>query len=328
MESTSANYSNTNPPADSDHPALSNYPSYPGTLSSSADHHAAAKYDRSLNPRRSAVGSRVDRIPDSIRNHVVATTGEFVGTFLFLFFSFAGAILSNNVVPGPTAPNNPAAFIYVSLGFGASLAVNVWIFYRVTGGMLNPSVAFALLLLGVIGPLRAVLVIIAQLVGGIAAAGVASAIFPTSLAVGTRLINGTSIAQGLFIEMFLTAQLVLTILMLAVEKHTATFMAPLGIGLAFFLAELTGIPFTGGSLNPARSLGPDVINRSFPGYHWIYWLGPAMGTVIAVGWYLFLRAFQFQTCNPGQDADHEEVVVMHTDRDMMTGTGAGAQSRV
>ncbi|EER38461.1 aquaporin [Histoplasma capsulatum var. duboisii H88] len=313
MESTSANYSNTNPPADSDHPALSNYPSYPGTLSSSADHHAAAKYDRSLNPRRSAVGSRVDRIPDSIRNHVVATTGEFVGTFLFLFFSFAGAILSNNVVPGPTAPNNPAAFIYVSLGFGASLAVNV---------------AFALLLLGVIGPLRAVLVIIAQLVGGIAAAGVASAIFPTSLAVGTRLINGTSIAQGLFIEMFLTAQLVLTILMLAVEKHTATFMAPLGIGLAFFLAELTGIPFTGGSLNPARSLGPDVINRSFPGYHWIYWLGPAMGTVIAVGWYLFLRAFQFQTCNPGQDADHEEVVVMHTDRDMMTGTGAGAQSRV
>ena len=48
--------------------------------------------------------------------------------------------------------------------------------------------------------------------------------------------------QGLFIEMFLTAQLVFTIFMLAAEKHKATFIAPVGIGLSLFIAELTGMP--------------------------------------------------------------------------------------
>lgn len=51
---------------------------------------------------------------------------------------------------------------------------------------------------------------------------------------------GTSIVQGLFIEMLLTAQLVFTIFMLAAEKHKATFIAPVGIGLSLFIAELSG----------------------------------------------------------------------------------------
>jgi aquaporin related protein len=70
--------------------------------------------------------------------------------------------------------------------------------------------------------------------------------------------------------MFLTAQLVLVVFMLAVEKHKSTFLAPVGIGLALFVAELSGVYYTGGSLNPARSFGPDVVLGSFPGYHWIY----------------------------------------------------------
>jgi aquaporin related protein len=46
--------------------------------------------------------------------------------------------------------------------------------------------------------------------------------------------------------MFLTAELVFTIFMLAAEKHKATFIAPIGIGLALFVAELSGVYFTGG----------------------------------------------------------------------------------
>ena len=59
----------------------------------------------------------------------------------------------------------------------------------------------------------------------------------------TSLGAGTSITQGLFIEMFLTAELVFTIFMLAAEKHKATFIAPVGIGLSLFVAELTGKEF-------------------------------------------------------------------------------------
>lgn len=97
--------------------------------------------------------------------------------------------------------------------------------------------------MGLIGALtwvKAALLIFSQLLGGIAAAGVVSALFPGPLSVKTSLSPETSIVRGLFIEMFLTAQLVFCIFMLAAEKHRSTFMAPIGIGLALFVAEMAG----------------------------------------------------------------------------------------
>ena len=94
---------------------------------------------------------------------------------------------------------------------------------------------------GTLPPLRGLLLFPPQLLGGMAAAGLVSAMFPGPLAVETELTNGTSFAQGLFIEMFLTAQLVFTVLMLAAEKTKATFIAPVGIGLSLFVAELAGM---------------------------------------------------------------------------------------
>ena len=69
--------------------------------------------------------------------------------------------------------------------------------------------------------------------------------------------------------MFLTAQLVLLILMLAVEKQKSTFLAPIGIGLTVIVDQMVGTSYTGASMNPARTFGPDVI-VGFPHYHWIY----------------------------------------------------------
>jgi glycerol uptake facilitator-like aquaporin len=58
----------------------------------------------------------------------------------------------------------------------------------------------------------------------------------------------------------------LAILFLAAEKHKATFIAPVGIGIALFMAEMWGVYYTGGSLNPARSFGPSVADHKFNGY--------------------------------------------------------------
>lgn len=66
--------------------------------------------------------------------------------------------------------------------------------------------------------------------------------------------------------MFLTALLMLSILLLVADKNKATFIAPIGIGLALFVAELLGVYYTGGSLNPARSFGPCVVLKSFDNY--------------------------------------------------------------
>lgn len=98
--------------------------------------------------------------------------------------------------------------------------------------------------------IRAAVVLVAQLLGAIASAAVVSVLFPGPLAVTTTLASGTSVVRGLFIEMFLTAELVFTIFMLAAEKHKGTFIAPIGIGLALFVAELSGVFFTGGVFVP------------------------------------------------------------------------------
>ncbi len=88
---------------------------------------------------------------------------------------------------------------------------------------------------------RGLLLVPAELLGGIVAAALVKCMFPGPLVVATTLSNGTTPAQGVFIEMFLTALLVFTILMLAAEKHYATFLAPVGIGLALFVAMLAGL---------------------------------------------------------------------------------------
>lgn len=67
-----------------------------------------------------------------------------------------------------------------------------------------------------------------------------SVMFPTFFNLQTTLGGGTSLAQGIFIEAMGTGLLVFTIIMLAKEKHRATHMAPIGIGLALFVGELVG----------------------------------------------------------------------------------------
>ena len=89
---------------------------------------------------------------------------------------------------------------------------------------------FALWAVGAVNPKRAIVLVLSQIVGSITASALVLAIFPTALNVRTTLSDGTSLVQGLFIEMFLTAQIVFAIFMLAAEKHRATYIAPVGIG--------------------------------------------------------------------------------------------------
>lgn len=164
------------------------------------------------------------------------------------------------------------------------------------------KVTIGLLLVGAVTPLRAICIIVTQFVAAIAAAAVVDGLLPGPLTVANALGNGTNTAQGLFLEMFMTAQLVLTVYFLAVEKHRATYLAPIGIGLSVFIAHICNTNWTGTGINPARSFGPACI-EGFVGYHWIYWLGPVMGSFLAWGVYSLMRWLEYHTANPGQDND-------------------------
>lgn len=78
---------------------------------------------------------------------------------------------------------------------------------------------------------------------------------------------------------------------------------------------VAGVYFTGGSLNPARSFAPCVVLGVFPGYHWIYWLGPVLGSFLAVGFYRFMKVLEYETANPGQDFNDAEAEVFNPDED-------------
>jgi aquaporin rerated protein, other eukaryote len=251
-----------------------------GTMANRIDWHNMTREER----------VQVMRLPwtewmnSSFKNHFVASLGEFVGTTMFLLFAFGGTEVANiqsaannsdsssdsNTTTGGSTGFNVGVLLYISVIFGFSLMVNVWIFFRISGGLFNPAVTLAMTLVKAIPPARAACLFVAQMCGGLMASVIVRFLFPENFNVRTTLGGGASVTQGVFIEAILTAELVFTIFMLAKEKHRATFIAPVGIGLALFIAELVGVQFTGGSLNPARSFGPCVVTATFDQEHWIY----------------------------------------------------------
>jgi aquaporin related protein len=83
------------------------------------------------------------------RNHFVATSAEFAGTTLFLFFAFSGTQVALLATPTSSAnvegtPSDPSQLLYIALCFGFSLAVNAWVFFRISGGLFNPAVRLSI----------------------------------------------------------------------------------------------------------------------------------------------------------------------------------------
>ena len=98
-----------------------------------------------MSPRRASTWTEVGKLPmlklpPKTHYNLLCILGEFVGTFMFLFFSFAGTQVAMTPMPPDGAPPDTNKLLYSSLAFGFSLVVNVWAFFRVTGGLFNPAV--------------------------------------------------------------------------------------------------------------------------------------------------------------------------------------------
>ncbi|KAK6441104.1 Aquaporin-1 [Oleoguttula sp. CCFEE 5521] len=270
--------------------------------------------------KRPVMTSHPKRKRSWFKEHFIAYLGELIGTFMFLTLAFAGtqiALDQNNAVG--SAPASLGVLAYIALVFGFSLTVTAWIFYRVTGGMFNPAVTLGLMLIGALSWSRAFVVFWAQMIGALLAGGFVDLLLPGPLTVVTHFDNDSFGAlRAVFLEAFLTFMLIMTIFFLAVEKHRGTFLAPLAIGLTLFVAELVGVRYTGGSLNPARSFGAQVwamrgaCNEcgddagKWDG-HWVYWVGPLIGALAAVLFYRILKALEYEIYGDvGQDADRPQ----------------------
>ena len=161
---------------------------------------------------------------------------------------------------------------------------------NVSGGHFNPSVTIAFLFTGKINPLMTIMYVGAQLLGGFTGATILNSFAADKAGnLSVTLIHpDIHLGQGFAVEMLITFILVLTIFSCVdTRRNDLTGSFPLQIGFAVVVGGLFGGKFTGGSMNPARSFGPALVTGIWDN-HWIYWLGPITGALIAGFVYQFV----------------------------------------
>ncbi|XP_060576031.1 aquaporin-5-like isoform X2 [Ruditapes philippinarum] len=212
---------------------------------------------------------------------------EFIATLLFVFI---GTMSTLPIVP---VVDDWAKIIRIAFTFGLMIAVCIQMFGHVSGGHMNPAVSLAMAVAMEITPTRAILYTIAQCSGGTLGSLLLKGVTPTALHGNlgiTSLNNEISEGQGLVCEIVFTFILVMSIFG-TTDPNRALFGSPaLGIGFTVAVVHLAAIPFTGASMNPARSLASSAVSTGDNTFdnHWVYWVGPILGGAIAAIVYKYL----------------------------------------
>ncbi len=208
---------------------------------------------------------------------------EGIATFCLVFFGPLSVILAAAAFGTGLSIEG---IIMISLAHGSAIGLMVYAFGHISGAHINPAVTIPMIITKKISPADGAGYIALQLIGGIIAAFALVAILPDlgqSVNFGTQapgdLIQGDPM-KALWLEMIFTFFLVTTIFLVAVHKKGPAGMHGISIGGMVFLLHLVGVPLTGASMNPARTLGP-AIASGFWEFHWIYWVGPIIGGIIA-----------------------------------------------
>ncbi len=218
---------------------------------------------------------------------------EFFGTFWLVFGGCGAAVLAAGV------PNVGIGYAGVALAFGLTVLTMAFAIGHISGCHLNPAVSLGLVV-GKRFPASELLpYVIAQVVGGIAAAGVLYVIasgIPTfdahagfaSNGYAEHSPQGYSLLAGLVSEIVLTA-FFLIVIMGATDGRAPKGFAPIAIGLCLTLIHLVGIPVTNLSVNPARSTGPAIFAGGWALQQlWMFWVAPLIGGAIGGGIYSML----------------------------------------
>jgi aquaporin Z len=219
---------------------------------------------------------------------------EFIGTFWLVLGGCGSAVLS------AAFPGVGIGLLGVALAFGLTVVTMAYAIGHISGCHLNPAITFGLFV-GGRHPGREILPYwLAQVIGGIAAAGllvfIASGNGSDPIAAGLAA-NGVaehspghySLAAGFVCEIVMTA-VFLFVIMGSTDKRTPGNFAPLAIGFTLTLIHLISIPVTNTSVNPARSTGPAVFVGGWAlAQLWVFWLAPLIGGAVGALAYRLTR---------------------------------------
>lgn len=208
---------------------------------------------------------------------------EFIGTAVLVVFGCGSAVAANNLVAqnGAAVPLALSTLL-IAFAFGLSIVAMAYSIGNVSGCHINPAVSFGMLVAGKMEMKDFIGYVAAQCVGAIAGAGLLVVFFGSNEALGTNgyaeaSALGTPAMTAFLVEVVLTFVFVLLILGVTSKVENAS-VAGLVIGLTLVLIHILGIPFTGTSVNPARSLGPALLaGGTALAQVWVFILAPLVG---------------------------------------------------
>jgi len=215
---------------------------------------------------------------------------ELLGTGVLVFVGVGSAVIAGGKI----------GFLGIAFAFGIALLTMVYAIGSISGCHINPAVTVGMLVGGKIGLKDAVGYIVAQCIGAVIAAGllffIASGLPGYSIAVnglgqngyGAASPMGYSLAACAVAEVLLTAMFVFVIFG-ALSRDAPKGFAGIAIGLALTMAHIVGIPITGTSVNPARSLGPALfVGGTALSQLWLFIVAPVIGGILAaLAWKYF-----------------------------------------
>lgn len=224
---------------------------------------------------------------------------EFFGTFVLVFFGCGTAVVTGGFTGGTGTGFLGVAAI--ALAFGLAIVAAAYAIGHVSGCHVNPAVSLAVLITGQIGLKDFIGYVVAQILGALAGSGLIAFVVSSSSmepgyganGFGASSGVGLNMAGAIAVEIVLTFVFVMTILGVTSSKATSS-LAGIVIGFTLTFVHIIGIPLTGTSVNPARSLAPAIFaGGEALSQAWVFILAPLAGAALA--------AFAFKYLFPAKE---------------------------
>ncbi len=209
---------------------------------------------------------------------------ELFGTFVLVFGGCTGIAAALKVSgaapfnPSGAAGVNAIVLIAVPFAFGLALMAGLYAFAEISGGHFNPAVSLGLFLDRRLSFEDLLGYWIFQFAGAILASLLMLIPFNHDVVKATATVPASD-GQALFLEIAFTTVFVLVILQ-STKSERFGGTALVSIPLTLLAIHFAAIPFSGSSVNPARSLGPALVGSEWTGF-WVYVVGPAAGAILA-----------------------------------------------
>ncbi|XP_061347404.1 aquaporin NIP2-1-like [Gastrolobium bilobum] len=196
---------------------------------------------------------------------------ETIGTYLLVFVSSGSAALN-------AIDENRVSKLAASLAGGFIVTVMIYAIGHISGAHMNPAVSIAFATVRHFPWIQVPFYIAAQLTGAISASYTLRALLDPAKQLGETTPSGSDI-QALIMEMVSTFTMVFLATAVSTDTKAIGELAGVAVGSSVSIASIVAGPISGGSMNPARTLGPAIASASYKGL-WVYIVGPITGALL------------------------------------------------